>query len=179
MYPQLTDKRTIVLIDGANFYDTMIKIGNKPDYDAIMRWLDVTCPRYTIYYYTAVHSDESGFNNLRKLLDWMEYRGIKVVTKPARTIVHEGRSFLKGNMDVEMTVDALCLASWVDHLMLFTGDGDQTYLVKELQRRGKIVTVVSCVGDDKGAPNFVADSLRRAADIFFNLPELPFVKAHK
>ena len=81
------------------------------------------------YYYTAV-TDEHEVSSLRPLIDWLDYNGFAVVTKPAKEFTDsEGRRKVKGNMDIELAVDAMDLASYFDHLVLFSGDGDFVPLV--------------------------------------------------
>jgi uncharacterized LabA/DUF88 family protein len=76
---------------------------------------------------------------------------------------------VKGNMDIELAVDAMELAPHIDHMVLFSGDGDFRSLVESVQRRGVRVTVVSTITTQ---PPMVADELRRQADIFQDIAEL-------
>ena len=57
----------------------------------------------------------------------------------------------------------------VDHLVIFSGDGDFTSLVEALQRKGRKVTVVSSLTSQ---PPMIADDLRRQADYFVDLASL-------
>lgn len=173
-------KHVGLFIDGANLYASTQAIRKKLNYLNLQKWLDNNYPRWFINFYTAVKPDETGFDNLKKTLDWMQYNKIRTVTKEARTIAKsDGSALIKGNMDIEITVDALVAARYLDSYMLFTGDGDFVYLIKELHRLGKHVTVVSSLNvlstADKPMPmfsdsaNVVADILRREADAFINL----------
>ena len=93
-----------------------------------------------------------------------------MVTKPAKEFTDAaGRRKIKGNMDIELTVDALDMSPYFDHLVLFSGDGDFTALVAALQRRGKRVTVVSTLATPTP---MIADDLRRQADFFLDVAEL-------
>jgi uncharacterized LabA/DUF88 family protein len=56
----------------------------------------------------------------------------------------------------------------IDHLVLFSGDGDLRALVEAVQRRGVRVTVVSTI---RTRPPIVADELRRQADSFLELDD--------
>ena len=78
-------------------------------------------------------------------------------------------AFNKGNMDIELTVNAMELAPHVDHIVLFSGDGDFRPLVESLQRQGVRVSVVSTV---RSQPPMIADELRRQADNFIELEGL-------
>ncbi len=70
---------------------------------------------------------------------------------------------------IELTVDAMELAPRVDHIVLFSGDGDFRPLVESLQRQGVRVSVVSTI---RSQPPMIADELRRQADNFIELDEL-------
>jgi uncharacterized LabA/DUF88 family protein len=72
-------------------------------------------------------------------------------------------------MDIELAVHAMEIAPHVDHIVLFSGDGDFRSLVEAIQRRGVRVTVVSTISTQ---PPMVADELRRQADIFLDIVEL-------
>ena len=72
-------------------------------------------------------------------------------------------------MDIELAVHAMEIAPHVDHIVLFSGDGDFRSLVEAIQRKGVRVTVVSTISTQ---PPMVADELRRQADIFLDIVEL-------
>jgi uncharacterized LabA/DUF88 family protein len=104
------------------------------------------------------------------LIDWLDYNGYAVVTKPAKEFVDSlGRRKVKGNMDIELAVDAMEMAGTIDHIVLFSGDGDFRSLVEAVQRRGVRVSVVSTITTQ---PPMVADELRRQADEFIDLVQL-------
>ncbi len=104
------------------------------------------------------------------MLDWLDYNGFTVVTKPTKEFIDaNGHRKVKGNMDIELTVDAMELADRVDQIVLFSGDGDFRSLVEAVQRRGVRVTVVSTISSQ---PPMIADELRRQADVFTDLTDL-------
>jgi uncharacterized LabA/DUF88 family protein len=72
-------------------------------------------------------------------------------------------------MDIELAIDVLEMAPTVDHVVIFSGDGDFRRLVEAVQRKGKRVSVVSTI---RTSPPMVADELRRQADNFIELDEL-------
>ena len=121
------------------------------------------------FYYTAVTEDQE-FSSVRPLLDWLDYNGFTVVTKPTKEFIDSnGHRKVKGNMDVELTVDAMELADRVDQIVLFCGGGDFRSLVEAVQRRGVRVMVVSTISSQ---PPMIADELRRQADVFTDLTDL-------
>ncbi|SDK03640.1 NYN domain-containing protein, partial [Bradyrhizobium sp. Rc2d] len=106
----------------------------------------------------------------RPLIDWLDYNGYTVVTKATKEFIDaSGRRKVKGNMDIELAVDAMELAEHIDQMVLFSGDGDFRSLVEAVQRRGVRVTVVSTIASQ---PPMIADELRRQADVFTDLVEL-------
>ena len=103
-------------------------------------------------------------------MDWLDYNGFSVVTKPLKEFTDsQGRRRVKGNMDIELAIDVMEMSSCVDHVVIFSGDGDFRRLVEAVQRRGKRVSVVSTI---RTSPPMVADELRRQADNFIELDEL-------
>ena len=104
------------------------------------------------------------------MTDWLAYNGYALVTKAAREFVDAaGRRRVKGNMDVELAVDMMEMASKLDHAVLFSGDSDFRRLVEAVQRQGVRVSVVSTV---RSTPPMIGDELRRQADQFLDLADL-------
>jgi uncharacterized LabA/DUF88 family protein len=161
-------EKTAVLIDGPNLYATSKALGFNIDFKKLLIEIRSRGNLLRAKYYTAVDDDEE-FSTITPLLDWLAYNGYSVATKPIKTFTDsEGRRKSKGNMDVELAVDAIELAAHVDHIILFAG-GDFRSLVHALQRRGVRVTVVSTIVCQ---PPLCADELRRAADTFIDLADL-------
>ncbi|MEZ6021966.1 MAG: NYN domain-containing protein [Hyphomonadaceae bacterium] len=114
--------------------------------------------------------EDQDFSPIRPLVDWLDYNGYSVVTKPAKEYTDAaGRRRFKGDMDVEIAVDMLQLAGAIDHAVLFSGDGDFVPAVEAVQRKGVRVSVVSTI---KSNPPMASDDLRRAADAFLDLADL-------
>ena len=115
---------------------------------------------------------------IQPLLDWLEYNGFTIRTKPFREHDDgEGRRRYKRNIIIDLAIDAMEIAEYVDDILLFSGDGDFRSLVEALQRRGVFVTVVSTLRS-KPTP-MIADELRRQADAFVDLSELRSVIAKR
>jgi uncharacterized LabA/DUF88 family protein len=158
-----------LFIDGANLYATCKTLGFDVDYKRLLREFEGRGRLVRAFYYTAIIEDQE-FSSIRPLIDWLDYNGYSVVTKAAKEYVDAGgRRKIKGNMDIEIAVDAMELAEHVDQIVLFSGDGDFRSLVQAVQRRGVHVTVVS---SNSVKPPMIADELRRQADVFTDLIEL-------
>ena len=162
-------EKIALFIDGANLYATAKALGFDIDYKRLLREFQSRGYLLRAFYYTAVIEDQE-YSSIRPLIDWLDYNGYSVVTKPTKEFVDQtGRRKVKGNMDIELAVDAMEIAGSIDHMVLFSGDGDFRSLVEAVQRRGVRVTVVSTISTQ---PPMVADELRRQADIFLDIVEL-------
>lgn len=158
-----------MFIDGANLYSAARSLGFDIDYKRLLAEFGKKGYLLRAYYYTALAEDQE-FSTLRPLIDWLDYNGYSVVTKPLKEFYDQsGRRKVKGNMDIELVIDAMELAEQVDHIVVFSGDGDFRRLVEALQRRGKKVSVVSTL---QTQPPMIADDLRRQADHFIELSDL-------
>jgi uncharacterized LabA/DUF88 family protein len=156
-------------IDGANLYATAKALGFDIDYRRLLKEFQGRGYLIRAFYYTTlVENDE--YSSIRPLVDWLDYNGYTVITKAAREFTDGmGRRRIKGNMDIELTIDALNMAEKVDEIYLLSGDGDFRPLVEELQRRGVRVNVVSSVASQ---PPMVSDELRRQCDEFIEIASL-------
>jgi uncharacterized LabA/DUF88 family protein len=163
------NERTAHFIDGATLYATAKSVGFDIDYRRLLREYQSKGRLIRAFYYTALVEDQE-YSSIRPLIDWLDYNGFAVVTKPAKEFTdHMGRRKVKGNMDIELAVDAMEMAEHLDHMVLFSGDGDFRSLVEAVQRRGVRVTVVSTISTQ---PPMIADELRRQADEFVDLAQL-------
>ncbi len=162
-------EKIALFIDGANLYATSKALGFDIDYKQLLVYFQEKGYLLRAYYYTALIEDQE-YSSIRPLIDWLDYNGYRVVTKPAKEFTDSsGRRKVKGNMDIELAIDAMELSDTVDHMVLFSGDGDFRSLVEALQRRGRKVTVISTVSSQ---PPMIADDLRRQADHFVDLNSL-------
>ena len=162
-------ERIALFIDGANLYATSKSLGFDIDYRRLLGLFREKGRLVRALYYTAL-AEEQEYSSIRPLIDWLNYNGFSMVTKPAKGHMDAaGRRKVKGNMDIELAVDALRLADELDHIVIFSGDGDFRSLVAALQQMGKRVSVVSTLVTQ---PPMVADELRRQADQFIDLAEL-------
>jgi uncharacterized LabA/DUF88 family protein len=163
------DERLALFIDGSNLYAAAKALSFDIDYKLLRQEFMRRGKMLRAFYYTALLESEE-YTPIRPLVDWLQYNGFTMVTKPAREFIDsQGRRKIKGNMDIELTVDALETAQHVDHVVLFSGDGDFKPLVEALQRRGVRVSVCSTI---RSQPPMIADDLRRQADNFIELDEL-------
>lgn len=163
------NEKIALFIDGANLYATAKSLGFDIDYKRLLKVFRDRGQLVRAYYYTALAEDQE-YSSIRPLIDWLDYNGYTMVTKPTKEFTDaSGRRKVKGNMDIELAVDAMELSDYLDHVVLFSGDGDFRSLVEALQHKGKRVSVVSTL---RTQPPMVADELRRQADCFIDISSL-------
>lgn len=163
------DDRLALFIDGSNLYAAARALGFDIDYKLLRAEFLRRGKLIRAFYYTALLENEE-YSPIRPLVDWLNYNGYCLVTKPAKEFTDAaGRRKVKGNMDIELAIDAMELAPRLDHAVIFSGDGDFRPLVEALQRQGVRVSVVSTI---RSQPPMIADELRRQADNFIELDEL-------
>ena len=160
------DEKLAVFIDGSNLFATAKALNFDIDYSRLRRFFADKSRLLRANYYTALIEDAE-YSPLRPLVDWLDYNGYTMITKPTKEFTDEhGAKKIKGNMDMELAIDMMGMADHVDHMVLFSGDGDFRRLVEAVQRKGVRVSVVSST---KTAPPMIADELRRQADSFIEL----------
>lgn len=164
-----SEERIALFIDGANLYSAARALGFDIDYRRLLQLFGAQGRLIRAFYYTAL-LDEQEYSPIRPLIDWLDYNGFTMVTKPTKEFTDAaGRRKIKGNMDIELAIDVMEMAQHLDHIVLFSGDGDFRRLVEAVQRKGVRVTVVSTI---RSTPPMVADELRRQADVFVELQDL-------
>jgi uncharacterized LabA/DUF88 family protein len=172
-YPE---ERIALFIDGANLHAAARALGFDIDYKRLLELFGEKGHLIRAFYYTALIEDQD-YSPLRPLVDWLDYNGYTMVTKPTKEFTDAmGRRKVKGNMDIELAIDVMEMAPFLDHIVLFSGDGDFRRLVEAVQKKGVRVTVVSTI---RSAPPMIADELRRQADIFVELQDMaPQIMRH-
>ena len=162
-------ERIGLFIDGSNLYAAAKALGFDIDYKRLLQLFAGKGRLIRAFYYTALMEDQE-YSPIRPLVDWLDYNGYTMVTKPTKEFTDAlGRRKIKGNMDIELAIDVMEMAPYMDHVVLFSGDGDFRRLVEAVQRKGIRVSVVSTI---RSQPPMIADELRRQADNFVELQDL-------
>ncbi len=165
-YPQ---ERIALFIDGSNLYASARALNFDIDYKRLLELFAKSAKLIRAFYYTALLEDQE-YSPIRPLVDWLDYNGYTMVTKPAKEFTDmAGRRKVKGNMDIELAIDALEMSKKLDHVVIFSGDGDFRRLVEAIQYKGVRVTVISTM---RSNPPMAADELRRQADFFVDLMDI-------
>jgi len=162
--------KTVLFIDGSNFYASARALGMDIDYAKMRAYFESRSNLLRAYYYTSL-PEEHEFSPLRPLVDWLDYNGYAVVSKLVREFIdpETGKRRVKGNMDMDIALDMLRLAPKIDHAILFSGDGDFCRLLEDVQSMGVKVSVVSTM---KTTTPMVSDSLRRMSDEFIEMDSI-------
>ena len=136
-------ERIAIFIDGSNLYSAARALGFDIDYKSLLDLFSAQGRLVRAFYYTALVEDQE-YSPIRPLVDWLDYNGYTLVTKPTKEFTDAmGRRKIKGNMDIELAIDVMEMAKKVDHIVLFSGDGDFRRLIEAVQREAVRVSVVS------------------------------------
>jgi uncharacterized LabA/DUF88 family protein len=161
-------ERIALFIDGQNLRYATKSLGFEVDFKRLLFEFQRHGTIVRSHYYTTI--SENADQWVQPLLDWLSYNGFTVFAKPTKEYGDgEGPRKTKGNIEVELAVDALEISNRIDHLVLFSGNGDLRALIEAVQRLGVRVAVVSTTRTN---PPMVADTLRRQADSFLELDDL-------
>ena len=161
-----------VFIDASNLWQAQKARGWFLDYGKLQKFLkdDLGAASIEIFYYTAYPREGTcaySMDGRHKFLTFLkkglgfvvrkkELKRISITTEAGERIEE------KGNMDVEITIDALHNLKRYDTAIFFTGDSDFLALVTYLRRGGKKVYVFS-------SRNNISEELRTGADGYRDL----------
>lgn len=150
-----------ILIDASNVYYTAAnQTGKKMDYEKLSKAAAAGRTSRTTLYCAFDDSKSEAFDGF---VGTIAQKGIMVKAKPIKRF-SGGR--VKGNCDVEMTIDAMDSKAHV--VAIVSGDGDFTPLAERLKDGGRRVEVY-CFGAQS------ARELKAAADLFVDLSGRPDV----
>ena len=170
------DEKLAILIDGPNTFSALKALEIDVDYKALKTEFARRGKLMRALYFTTVWETED-HSPMKPLIDWLDYNGFSVISKPSKEFVDsEGRKRYKGSMDIEMAIHALKLARYVEHIVIFSGNGDFTPLVETLQDMGVRVSIASTL---KTEFPMIADDLRKQADNFIEIEQLAEVISRK
>ncbi|MHA2295523.1 MAG: LabA-like NYN domain-containing protein [Candidatus Hodarchaeales archaeon] len=160
----ITTNRVGLFIDGGNFYHAAKKLQFKVDFLRLRNYFVPPGKElFQAFYYTAFDSNQPF---IMKIMDWLRYNDFVVISKQVKFF---SESSMKGNLDVELVVDMMINISNYDIAILFSGDGDFTRCVAEIQKNGKRVHVVST---EITNPSLIAQELKNQADEFIELADI-------
>jgi uncharacterized LabA/DUF88 family protein len=138
--------RAAVFIDGANLFFTQRHLGWQIDFSRLMSFFISAYGSVQANYYVPasepVSEENAAFTRV------LTAHGYRITSKPVKKIVNKetGVVVMKGNLDVELVVDALSAAEQYDTFILFSGDSDFLPLLRALKDKGKEIIVYSTQG---------------------------------
>jgi uncharacterized protein (TIGR00288 family) len=152
---RVENKRVLCLIDGGNLYHAAYKKKLNIDFAQFIAWFkEHTQKKFQAYYYSAFDPED---DKQTEFMEGLKKVGYKMHLKPIRKVA---KDVIKGNLDVELTVDAIRLKRAYDILLLVSGDGDFTYLLQYLEKTGRETMVLGIAG-------FVSFELHNEADNYY------------
>lgn len=161
-----------VFIDASNLWQAQKAKGRFLDYQKITNYIKNKYfgSSIKVFYYTAYPANGTRNYDLKSKHKFFIYLkkglGFEVKKKELKRISvtdEFGESIKeKGNMDVEMTIDAIHFSDKYDIAVLFTGDSDFLALVNYLRNKTKKVYICS-------SENNVSQELRTGADGYVDI----------
>lgn len=153
-----------VFIDIQNVQETFERQGKEVRYDALRRNVILQNKGEEFSYkFIAFVPFKRDDERRQRLIDALSFQGYRVVAKPVRERVDGS---VKANMDIEITLEILSMAEYLQHVILITGDGDFVALVDWLSKRGRRITVI---GLGRG---YTSVELIRSSDEYYNMDEM-------
>src|SRR6201987_500099 len=109
-------RKIAVFIDGPNLYSAARTRGFEIDFRLLLKEFQSRGTLGRAYYYTTIVEDQE-YSSIRPLVDWLDYHGYTVVTKPTKEFLDEsGRRRVKDNMNIELAVDAMEMSEHIDEM---------------------------------------------------------------
>lgn len=167
-YQQLPEARVALFIDGESLNEATKALGSSVDFRKLRDVFGNQSRLLRAHYYALVPPRE--FVAIKPLIDWLSFNGYSVTEKPLKERVsRDGHARMSGSIAIELTIDALQAAPYVDTIVLVAGDSRYRPLVSEIQMQGVRVIAVST---RTVRPAAISDELVRQVDEFVELAEL-------
>lgn len=133
--------RVAVFIDAANVFHSQQKLGWKISYKKLKEYFIKECDLSEIHFYTAIDPENLG---QKRMISKLRGLGVNVVTRPIKRIsIASGRTFIKGNVDIELSLGMIDNKDKYDTAVLMSGDSDFALVTERLKSLGKNVVVIS------------------------------------
>ena len=130
-------EKIAIFIEGPNVYAASRNLELEIDYKRLLAYFRKKGYLLRAHYYTTL-PDGDDYSSIRPLIDYLDYNGYRVVTKPVKTFTDEaGNRKFKGNMSVEIATDMLEMAGKADHLFYVgLSADDEEHPVQPVQAQG-------------------------------------------
>lgn len=143
MIEQFVKGKVYIFIDASNIYHSQKKLNWRVDFLKLVSFFKRKTDFGKIFFYTAYDPQHI---KQRKFLDFLEMTGYAVRTKKVKFIKDESLQeggFHKGNLDVELTIDAVHHRNEFQTFILMSGDSDFEVLIKYMKAHHKYCLVIS------------------------------------
>ncbi|TAK94071.1 NYN domain-containing protein [Patescibacteria group bacterium] len=141
MLKELKLGRVVVFVDSANIFYSEKALGWKISYEKLKKYFDGECISSKVFFYAAI--DEANIDQQR-FIGKVRSAGLTVITKPVKRIRGSSGSVrLKGNVDVELSMDILDKRDEYDTAVLMSGDSDFAPVVDKIKSLGKRIIIMS------------------------------------
>lgn len=171
-------RKTLFLIDGPSLNISCKDLGFRMDFRKLHEWAQRECPGSRVVYYTVVDSNPSNVCSILPVVTWLETHGYGCKRKPMPASMDPdalANGSIRGGVIVEVAIDLFKAAQHMDEVVLFSGDGDLAYAIKQAQEEGLRVTAISHVSGE--SPSEIP--LRRAADNFIDIASIAHMVARE
>lgn len=154
-----------MFVDVQNVQVTFEKAGNEVRYDKLIQEVVKKCEKegLTLWKSVAFVPFDPRDQRRERLINALSFMGYRVKSKQVKRLPDGS---VKANMDMEITLEILAAAEYLDMIVIVSGDSDFVPLIDTLNRMGKRIWVV---GTKKGA---VGIELIRASDIYENMDDI-------
>jgi len=160
--------KVAVFIDASNLWQVQKVKGQMLDFQKLQSYLksSLKATELTCYYYTAYPANDArdySLDSKHKFFTYLSKKLSFTVRKKELKRINTEKGFIeKGNMDVEMTIDAVHYKDAFNTAIFFTGDSDFLALVTYLKSHKKKIFIYS-------SKNNISNELRTGADGYLDI----------
>ncbi|MEJ7585403.1 MAG: NYN domain-containing protein [Acidimicrobiales bacterium] len=156
-------KNVAVFVDVANIFYAAKAAGVDIDYVTLLKSASASRDLVRAYAYTGLDPENE---NQRQFHSFLSRSGYKVISKDIRKY---GDGRIKANLDIELVVDMMRMATHLDIAVVISGDGDFAPAIRAVQQMGVRVEVISFRGN-------TSSDLMDVADVFIDITQVARVE---
>jgi uncharacterized LabA/DUF88 family protein len=173
----IAPERIGLFIDGRYLSEAARALGIYIDYEKLLGHYRAKGHVARAFYYNAVLPGPDGAA-ASAFYQWLDCRGYATEIKQATQFIDDkGVRRVMADLEVDIVLDMLEMAPYLDHVVLVAGQDDLCRLLEAMKRKGVRVTVVSMMHD---LVRTAVSELRRVADCFDDLRDLaPLIRRER
>lgn len=164
-------RKIAIFCDGSNFGEAVKAAGYRVDYQKLREYFAQYGEIVASFYCTAL-PPKTVTSTIRNLTNALQYKGWTLITKETKKMSTPDGFRLKGNVDIDLVIQAIRLldSESITDLILLSGDGDFTEFVRYMRDNGVRVRCISHQSQDDR--NIMSDDLRRVCSEYLDLREI-------